>query len=123
MSLPLDHIRSILGSLQIPSAMGPIFAFLQKAAPSGFLQWSAFRSKPWRREPEERQSRTGELCKQYLRLHHRNNLPLVEDFILEIEGSERDGDGSKWESFLDLRSITDEGLKPLDLEFARWLKT
>ena len=69
-----------------------------------------------------REKRTSDLCKQYLRLRYPDNLPSVEAFILRIEGSVDSNSNSNWDPFIDLDSMTDETLKPLDLAFAQWLK-
>ncbi|MGA3171200.1 MAG: hypothetical protein ABSE62_09310 [Chthoniobacteraceae bacterium] len=62
------------------------------------------------------------MCKRYLLLKYREQLRVVERFIVEIERRQPDGDQSRWEAFINRESCTDEVLKPLDLEFERWLR-
>jgi len=73
--------------------------------------------------PLEDRDRAPELCSRYLLLKYRDQLPLVARFIVEIEERARDHDGPRWEAFINRGSLTDEMLKPLDLEFERWLQS
>jgi len=56
-------------------------------------------------------------------LKYQEQLPVVERFIIEIEWRVQGRDGSGWGIFIDRESSTDEVLKPLDLEFERWLQS
>ena len=60
---------------------------------------------------------SADLCKQHLR--DRKN-PLVEEFISEFEGKERDH--TRWSSqFADLRQVDSEMLQRVDAAFEKWL--
>lgn len=61
------------------------------------------------------------LCKQHLRENHQRQIALVEEFILEIEGTGKTHDVAKWGQFADASWKNDEMLKRLDAEFEKWL--
>ena len=119
MTYSFHRMRMVLDSHGKRSFRDLIFDFLPIAFRIGILGRNELPASLLCK-PNKRQIRTADLCKQYLRLKYPDRLASVEDFILEIEGPE--GDGSKWDPFIDLQSITDEVLKQLDLEFATWLK-
>jgi hypothetical protein len=70
---------------------------------------------------KNRQQQTAEVCKQHLREKYQNHLGLVNEFIIEIEGTGKDHDVSKWGQFADASWKNDEMLKRLDLAFEQWL--
>jgi hypothetical protein len=70
---------------------------------------------------KHRQQQTADLCKQHLRNKHKDNLALVEEFIVEIEGSGKDYDITRWGQFTDIKDINEEMLTRVDLQFDRWL--
>ena len=66
---------------------------------------------------KHRLQQSADLCKQHLR--DKKN-PLVEEFIAEFEGKERDH--TKWSSqFADLRQVDAEMLKRVGAAFDKWL--
>ena len=71
---------------------------------------------------ESRQIQIAELCKQHLRRKHREKPDLVEEFIVEIEGTGKNQNLSKWGRFADLSRKDDEILKRLDREFEKRLE-
>jgi hypothetical protein len=56
---------------------------------------------------------TARTCRRYLRLKYADKGEQVERFIRHIDETEN------WKAFTDADSITDEVLKPLDLEFEK----
>jgi hypothetical protein len=50
-----------------------------------------------------RQKQTAELRKQHLREKYPDKLALVEEFIVEIEGSPKSCDPTRWDQFTDVR--------------------
>lgn len=70
---------------------------------------------------KNRQIETAGVCKQHLRQTHQDKLGLVEEFIVEIEGTGKTLDVSKWLRFSDASWKNDEMLKRLDLGFESWL--
>ncbi len=70
---------------------------------------------------KNRQQLTAQVCKQHLREQHQRQLALVEEFIVEIEGTGKDHDVSKWGQFADASWKNDEMLKRVDAEFEKWL--
>ncbi len=68
-----------------------------------------------------RQNETAEACRQHLREKHRDNLSLVEEFIVEVEGAGKNRDITKWSRFRDARDIQSEMLERLDGGFQEWL--
>jgi len=70
---------------------------------------------------KNRQQVTADLCKQHLRQKHVDQRVLVEEYILEIEGSGKDGDVTKWGQFTDASRIQDVMLRRLDDDFEKWL--
>ena len=70
---------------------------------------------------KNRQNETAQVCRQHLREKHKHQLALVEEFIVEIEGTGKNHDVAKWLRFSDASWKNDEMLKRLDQEFERWL--
>lgn len=70
---------------------------------------------------KNRQNQTAELCKEHLRSKYISQLLLVEDFILEIEGTGKSMDILKWGQFTNLDRNVEAMLSRLDAQFARWL--
>lgn len=70
---------------------------------------------------KNRQIQTAELCRQHLREKNQDKLGLVEEFIVEIEGTGKNHDMAKWGRFADASWKHDETLKRLDQEFEKWL--
>jgi len=70
---------------------------------------------------KNRQQQTAEICKQHLRERNQSNLGLVNEFIVEIEGTGKNHDVSKWGQFADASWKNDEMLKRLDQAFEKWL--
>ena len=60
-----------------------------------------------------------ELCRERLRSTHRDQLALVEEFILEIEGTEEDP--ACWSRFSDVKRDTQEMLGRVEAEYQSWL--
>jgi hypothetical protein len=52
---------------------------------------------------KNRQKQTADLCKQHLREKYSDKLGLVEEFILEIEGSAQHPDVTHWGQFTERR--------------------
>ena len=70
---------------------------------------------------KNRQIQTAEVCKQHLREKNHDKLALVEEFIVEIEGTGKNHDVSKWGQFADASWKSEAMLKRLDAEFEKWL--
>jgi hypothetical protein len=70
---------------------------------------------------KNRQAQTAKLCKQHLRDKHSEKLKLVEEYILEVEGTGKDRDLTRWGSFTDIKGLTDDTLKRVERDFDRWL--
>lgn len=70
---------------------------------------------------KNRQNQTAECCREHLRTTYRAQLPLVEEFIREIEGADAARDLTQWGQFTDASRQTDEMLSRVDERFARWL--
>lgn len=67
------------------------------------------------------QQQTADLCKQHLREKYKGRLALVEEYIAEIEGSDKGHDVTRWSQFTDIKDIKEEMLKRLDVHFEKWL--
>ena len=70
---------------------------------------------------KNRQKQTADICKQYLREKHSDKLPLVEEFIHEIEGTGKHQDITHWGQLTDSARDNEEMLKRLDAAFEKWL--
>ena len=70
---------------------------------------------------KNRQSQTADLCKEHLRQAYAPQLVLVEDFILEIEGSGKAKDILQWGQFTNMDRDQASMLARLDEKFNRWL--
>ena len=70
---------------------------------------------------KNRQEQTAELCKQHLREKCPDKLSLVEEFIVEIEGSSQHPDVTRWGQFTDIKDIKKEMFQRLEARFERWL--
>jgi hypothetical protein len=71
---------------------------------------------------KNRQKHTADICKQHLREKYRDQLGLVEEFILEIEGAAKNCDVTRWGQFTDIKDIKKEMFKRLEVQFENWLK-
>lgn len=68
---------------------------------------------------KNRQKQIAELCQEYLRTTHRNQLSLVEEFISEFEAA---GEAPAcWSRFSDLKRDKQEMLERLEAHFQAWL--
>lgn len=67
---------------------------------------------------KHRQQQTADLCKQHLRAKQH---PLVNEFIVEFEGTGKNHDITRWSQFTDMRDIQAETLERLDRHFDQWL--
>ena len=54
---------------------------------------------------KNRQKQTADICKQHLREKYRDQLGLVEEFIVEIEGAPKNCDVTRWGQFTDIKDI------------------
>jgi hypothetical protein len=70
---------------------------------------------------KNRLAQTGTLCKTHLREHYPEQLALVEEFIIEIEGAGKSHDPTRWNQFTDAKRSTAELLQRVDAAFAKWL--
>gem|GEM_PF-384200 len=70
---------------------------------------------------KNRQKRTAELVRQHLRDKYSARSSLVEEYISEIEGSGKQKDVSAWRGFTDLKGLTTDTLRRVELDFERWL--
>jgi hypothetical protein len=70
---------------------------------------------------KNRQSETAQVCKQHLREKYGENGVLVEEFIVEIEGSGKTYDATSWGRFSDASWKHDAMLKRVDEAFEKWL--
>ena len=70
---------------------------------------------------KNRQKQTAELCKQHLREKYPAKLGLVEEFIVEIEGSPKTADVTRWGQFSDIKGIKKEMFHRLEIQFEKWL--
>ncbi len=57
---------------------------------------------------KNRQKQTADICKQHLREKYRDKLGLVEEFIVEIEGTPKNCDVTRWGQFTDIKDIKRE---------------
>jgi hypothetical protein len=71
---------------------------------------------------DSRKVQAAESCKLHLRNHHPDELDLVDQFIIEIEGDENHPDKAQWSRFADADGRCDRTSKQLELEFERWLE-
>ena len=69
---------------------------------------------------KNRQKQMADACKEHLRISHPAQRVLVEDFIQEIEGKDRDV--TAWQQFTDQSWSTATMLKRVDQKFQGWLK-
>jgi hypothetical protein len=72
---------------------------------------------------KNRQRQTADICKQYLREKYREKLGLVEEFIVEIEGTSNDCDVTHWGQFTDVKRSKKEMFKRLEVHFESWLNS
>jgi hypothetical protein len=70
---------------------------------------------------KNRQNQTAELCKEHLRTTYASQGTLVEDFIVEVEGSGKARDILKWGEFTNMDRDTTAMLARLDVKFNKWL--
>ena len=70
---------------------------------------------------KNRQKQTADICKQHLREKYPEKLGLVEEFIVEIEGTLKNCDVTRWGQFTDIKDIKKEMLKRLEVHFEKWL--
>jgi len=76
---------------------------------------------PMNQGTKNRQKQTADLCKQHLRQKYPDKLPLVEEFIVEIEGPPKNADVTRWSQFTDIKGIKKEMFQRLDARFEKWL--
>jgi hypothetical protein len=72
---------------------------------------------------KNRQKQTADICKQHLREKYQDKLELVEEFIVEIEGSPKNCDVTRWGQFTDIKDIKKEMLQRLEVQFENWLNS
>ncbi len=70
---------------------------------------------------KNRQHQTAEICKQHLRQTRADKLALVEEFIVEIEGTGKEQDITHWGQLTEGTRDNKEMLKRLDAAFEKWL--
>lgn len=70
---------------------------------------------------KNRQKQTADICKQHLREKYREKLGLVEEFIVEIEGTSENCDSTRWGQFTDIKRSKKEMFKRLEVHFENWL--
>ena len=70
---------------------------------------------------KNRHQQTAQICKHHLWEKNQSNLGLVNEFIVEIEGTGKNHDVANWHQFADASWKNDEMLKRLDLAFEKWL--
>ena len=70
---------------------------------------------------KNRQQQTAEVCKQHLRDKHPDKLSLVEEFIVEIEGTGKSQNITSWSRFTDIKHGRKEMFTRLDADFETWL--
>lgn len=70
---------------------------------------------------KNRQAQTADLCKDHLRQTYASQGTLVEDFILEIEGTGKAKDILQWGQFTNMDRDQEAMLERLDDKFNRWL--
>jgi hypothetical protein len=70
---------------------------------------------------KNRQNQTADLCKEHLRGSFASQGALVEDFILEIEGSGKSRDILQWGQFTNMDRNPAAMLSRIDDKFNRWL--
>jgi len=58
---------------------------------------------------------------QHLPEKYRDQLGLVEEFIVEIEGVPKNWDVTPWGQFTDIKDIKKEMFKRLEVRFENWL--
>ena len=68
---------------------------------------------------KNRQKQTADICKLHLREKHRDQRELVEEFIVEIEGTPKNCDVTRWGRFTDIKDIKKEMLKRLEAHFEK----
>jgi hypothetical protein len=57
---------------------------------------------------KNRQKQTADICKQHLREKYRDRPGLVEEFIVEIEGSSKNCDITRWGQFTDIKDSRED---------------
>ena len=72
---------------------------------------------------KNRQKQTAELCKQHLQEKYLDKLGLVEEFIIEIEGSPKTADVIRWGQFTEIKDIKKEMFRRLEVQFENWLNS
>ena len=70
---------------------------------------------------KNRQNLTAELCRKHLRCTYASQGTLVEDFIMEIEGSGKSKDILQWGQFTNMDRDAAAMFGRLDEKFTRWL--
>jgi len=70
---------------------------------------------------KHRQIVTAERCKHHLREKYADRLSLVEEFIHEFEGTEKNRDILRWSLFVDTMGVEHETVARLDEYFMQWL--
>ena len=70
---------------------------------------------------KNRQNQTAEVCRQHLRERHKDHAVLVEEFIHEFEGTDKNNAITNWSLFTDIKGDQEEMLDRLDRHFEKWL--
>lgn len=70
---------------------------------------------------KHRQQQTADMCRKHLREKHKDKLALVNEFIVEFEGTGKSHDITRWSQCSDIKDIRAEMLKRLDDQFEKWL--
>lgn len=68
---------------------------------------------------KNRLAQTATRCREYLRQTHGDKLELVNEFIAEMEGPDRDA--GQWNKLTDLKRNESEMLQRVEESFQRWL--
>ncbi len=70
---------------------------------------------------KNRLNQTGTTCKTHLREKYPQHLALVEEYIIELEGSGKSHDPTRWAKFTDAKHSTAEMLQRVDKDFDGWM--
>ena len=70
---------------------------------------------------KNRLNQTGTTCKTHLREKYVQHMALVEEFIVELEGSGKSHDPTRWTKFTDAKHSTSEMLQRVDAAFDAWM--
>jgi hypothetical protein len=70
---------------------------------------------------KNRLNQIGTQCKAHLREQYADQLGLVEEFIIEIEGSGKEQDTNRWTQFTDSKRSASDMLARVEAAFEKWL--